>query len=160
MLLLNFLYFLYMFIKPSDKVRKIEVVVWFRLGTFQCWKYRYCTYRKCREISYCNYFLIVSLIRLASISGLKQKNRTFACIHVCYYTKLYWMEDERHNSVVMSLILLSSCNQNNLTNQHKGNLSTHFLFLKFFPIILKLFRFIALQVLSLHVQVRILFFSC
>ena len=44
-----------------QKMRKVEVVIWFRLGTFWYLKYRYCTYKICREPFCYNYFNFLPL---------------------------------------------------------------------------------------------------
>ena len=45
------------------------------------------------------------------ISGLKQKNRTFACVHgryLLYYIKPFRKGADRHNGILMSLLLLAA----------------------------------------------------
>ena len=40
------------------------------------------------------------------ISGQKRKSRTCACVHCRYYIKLFRTGADRHNGILMSLLLL------------------------------------------------------
>ena len=71
-------------------------------------------------------------------SDLKQKDRTFVCVQmiVTYYIKLFRTRAERHNGILMSLLLLIA---ETITLEHLANI----LYDSFFETLVSLLHFVA-----------------
>ena len=71
-------------------------------------------------------------------SDLKQKDRTFVCVQMIgtYYIKLFRTRAERHNGILMSLLLLIA---ETITLEHLANI----LYDSFFETLVSLLHFVA-----------------